>query len=637
MRRLLWVSPMVVIPAALASGPPTNTDVVTSAGDAFGITLGPESIGLYGPGSIRGFNPLSAGNVRIDGLYFDLQGGMIDRLATDTRIRVGLSATSFPWPAPSGIVDYTLREAKAAPQITSITYAGPYETYDFDLDGSGKLLDDQLRVAAGVSYHSDQFNPSQTARTVSWGVLPKWSPSVRVSISTFLGRQSVSDAKPQATLYPQPGQSLPPISPHYYGPPWANSDSISEHYGMLVKAELSTHWALRCGIFHSRFDLPISYFDLYLNTTAGGMGNHDLVVEPTQHYGSGSGELQLSYRADWKEWQEKILFGARGRSVKAQYGGADAFDLGVGPIEHAGFVLPSGYAFGATTSGRIHEYSFGTSYALDWIDHVKLTAALRRDSYSSEVVDPVVGASTTSLRPWLYNSNLVVLPSRDLEIFSALTRGLEDSGVAPVEAVNRGQVLRATRSSQEEVGAKYSPTPSVSVLAGVFNVEKSYFALDEQDVFSALGVERHRGVEFSFIGEFYSRLHVVIGTMLMSPEVLAQPTSNEVIGRTPIGQPHWMGQAGLDYQFSEMPSVSIDGVFTSAGRRVATVDNQVVVPGYGYLDLGVRYRFNLGQHAATLRMQVLNITNDLSWGIGADGGLWRVSGRRGWAYLIVDF
>src|SRR5581483_8871534 len=44
---------------------------VASAQDAFGFTLGLETIGMYSPGQVRGFSPQSAGNVRIDGLYFD--------------------------------------------------------------------------------------------------------------------------------------------------------------------------------------------------------------------------------------------------------------------------------------------------------------------------------------------------------------------------------------------------------------------------------------------------------------------------------------------------------------------------------------------------------------------------------------
>lgn len=637
MRRLFWVFPVVVIPVAAAAGSPTNTDVVTSAGDAFGITLGPESIGLYGTGSIRGFSPLTAGNVRIDGLYFDLQGGMIDSLATDTRIRVGLSATSFPWPAPSGIVDFTLREANATPGLTSILYSGPYHSHDFDLNGSKRFLDDQLGIAAGVSYHSDEFNPGLTAHGLSWGVLPKWRPSDHVSISTFLGLQRITDQKSQATIYPIPGQPLPPISPHYYGPSWTNSDSASQHYGMLVKAELSSHWFLHFGLFHSYLGLPITYEDLYLNATSSALADHYLVVVPHQHYRASSGDVQLTYQTSWNQWKVKILFGARGRSVKAQYGGADSLDLGITPIDHANFVLPSGFVFGPTMSNLIHEYSFGTSYTLEWPDHIKFTAGMRRDTYSNEVLDPVLGSSATSLRPWLYNSSLVFLPTRDLAFFAALTRGLEDSGVAPADAVNRGQVLPATHSSQEEAGVKYSPTLYLSLLGGVFNIDKSYFALDEHDVFSGLGQERHRGLEFSLTAELHSSLHAVVGAVLMSPEVLANSMPNEVIGKVPVGQTHWIGQASLGYQFPQLSSLSVDGVLSTLGSRAASVDNRTVVPGFINLDLGAHYKFTLDHHPATLRMQVLNVTNTINWGVGSDGGLSRSSERRAWAFLIVDF
>jgi hypothetical protein len=55
---------------------------VTAIDDAYGLRLGLESVGLYNPGLVRGFNPQAAGNVRIDGLYFDRQGALSHR---DTR------------------------------------------------------------------------------------------------------------------------------------------------------------------------------------------------------------------------------------------------------------------------------------------------------------------------------------------------------------------------------------------------------------------------------------------------------------------------------------------------------------------------------------------------------------------------
>ena len=46
-------------------------NAVNSAEDAFGTSIGSETVGLYSASSARGFNPQLAGNIRLDGLYFD--------------------------------------------------------------------------------------------------------------------------------------------------------------------------------------------------------------------------------------------------------------------------------------------------------------------------------------------------------------------------------------------------------------------------------------------------------------------------------------------------------------------------------------------------------------------------------------
>ena len=47
----------------------TGENAVTSADDAFGTSVGNETIGLYSTDEVRGFSPVAAGNIRIDGLY----------------------------------------------------------------------------------------------------------------------------------------------------------------------------------------------------------------------------------------------------------------------------------------------------------------------------------------------------------------------------------------------------------------------------------------------------------------------------------------------------------------------------------------------------------------------------------------
>src|SRR5215472_10105123 len=100
---------------------------VASAEDAFGLTLGLETVGMYSPGQVRGFSPQAAGNVRIDGLYFDQQGGLSNRVIEGSTIRVGVTEIAYAFPAPTGIVDYELRHpGDGTARATIIANAGPY-------------------------------------------------------------------------------------------------------------------------------------------------------------------------------------------------------------------------------------------------------------------------------------------------------------------------------------------------------------------------------------------------------------------------------------------------------------------------------------------------------------------------------
>jgi iron complex outermembrane receptor protein len=50
-----------------------DENAIVAATDAFGTSVGLQTIGLYSPTNARGFNPTQAGNLRIEGLYFDQQ------------------------------------------------------------------------------------------------------------------------------------------------------------------------------------------------------------------------------------------------------------------------------------------------------------------------------------------------------------------------------------------------------------------------------------------------------------------------------------------------------------------------------------------------------------------------------------
>src|SRR6202050_4983464 len=153
---LLVFSPVGTLRAQHASDDP-----VASASDAFGLTLGLESIGIYNPGGVRGFNPQTAGDVRIDGLYFDQQGALSNRVVEGSTIRVGVSEIGYAFPAPTGIVDYNLRHpGNGTPSATIVVSAGPFQAHGVSIDGNLPLISTELQLPIGASLQTSTNTPA---------------------------------------------------------------------------------------------------------------------------------------------------------------------------------------------------------------------------------------------------------------------------------------------------------------------------------------------------------------------------------------------------------------------------------------------------------------------------------------------
>src|SRR5215472_10731239 len=164
--RALVLVPLLGAGTAAAEG--TDTNVVTASADAFGVSIGVEALGVYSPSQVRGFDPLAAGNGRIEGLYADVLGQTIPygplpaRLVLDTRIRVGPAAAGFPFPSPTGIVDFTLRSPLGAAGVSPTLYVGPFGTRGVDVDAHVPLAGGRCGVGGGFTRRWDEFAPAAT-------------------------------------------------------------------------------------------------------------------------------------------------------------------------------------------------------------------------------------------------------------------------------------------------------------------------------------------------------------------------------------------------------------------------------------------------------------------------------------------
>src|SRR5580700_7742456 len=293
--------------ALIALSPPTavfaqhaSDDPLAAANDAFGLTLGLESIGLYGPGGVRGFNPQTAGNVRIDGLYFDQQGAVSNRVVEGSTIRIGVSEIGYAFPAPTGIVDYDLRHAgNGTPTATIVASAGPFEARGLSIDGDLPVIPSELQLPMGASYQTSTQtfsgpNPGYTSTVANVGATPEWKPNDRLTFRGIFDWTQTTNAKTLPIILTR-GDYQPPQTPRgYYGQNWAEGRSLAENYGGIVTARLTPDWSLAAGIFRSVADNPVSYTDLYLDTRPDGSAEHFMVSNPDQMTASTSGEARLT-------------------------------------------------------------------------------------------------------------------------------------------------------------------------------------------------------------------------------------------------------------------------------------------------------------------------------------------------------
>jgi iron complex outermembrane recepter protein len=633
---------VLIAPFTAARAQHASDDPLATATDAFGLTLGFESIGLYGPGGIRGFNPQTAGNVRVDGLYFDQQGGLSNRVVEGSTIRVGVSEIGYAFPAPTGIVDYDLRHVGDKPAATVVVSSGPYQARNASVDANLPLIPNELQVPIGASYGISTGtifanNPGYTSNYSNFGTTPQWKPTDWLTIRGIFDWQQLTHWKTLPVIFTA-GDFLPPrISRGYYGQNWAEGNFYTENYGGTIKAQLNQQWTFAAGLFRSISDNPVSYSDLYLNTQMDGTADHNVVGYPEQRIASTSGEARLTGRFGTDAWRHEILFMARGRDTFALYGGADVVDVGPALINSGAQAPKPDFTFTGRTNDRTKLWSVGTAYRALWQGHGDLAVGVQQESYRKDVASPGIPESQLTDRPLrVYGSGDWILSDR-LTAYAGYTQGLEDSGTAPGGAVNRGAVLPDARTWQMDTGIRYFLTPDLKLITGVFKIEKPYFNLDTSSVDRMLGVQRAEGFETSVSGEIIKNLNINAAVLLGPVKIVGPNLAAEGVGPIAFGQPHSQWIVNADYKFAAWPGFSVDGSVYHFGTAPGSIDNGIQNPQVTAVGLGARYRFTIMNAPATLRVQVNNLFNAYYWNMTYSPGFSQFPPRSVFAYLTADF
>ena len=621
-----------------------DENAATQSSDAFGRSVGNDKSGIYNSDDVRGFNPVDAGNVRIEGLYFDQVDRISQRVIEGNTIRVGIASQRFAFPAPTGLVDYSLSQPRGKNSYSfnfeqgNSFSTGPGGSFEIKqpLDGA------RLGISGGVGGRNAGRPEGGHATFNAFGATLAFRPSPGTDVLLFVGdfRSRSDEARPTLFLA---GTAGPPKLERGQdlSQTWTGRDSDSWQWGGIVRAPLGSGLRLESGLFHARRDHHQVYADLYTGVQAdGSSAGHRIIADRGSFDSSISGEMRLV-----KLWQgggtsQQLILSLRGRHKVRRFGGVATFNLGPGDLTRRTEYARPAIVIGAKNRDQVDQMIVGIGWSLVSNSGLIVDAGLSRGSYAKAIdfADPLLADPRINDRPitWNLSASYRVLPR--VTLYVGASQGLEEALIAPDVAINRSEAPPAIRTSQVEAGVKVALSPKLTLVAGAFSITKPYYNLDPALRYRQLGDLTNRGIELSLTGQIVPGLNVVGGTMLLDPKIAGEAVDSGQIGPRPLGQVRSHTFVTFDWRLVQgRGPLSFDLTIESWSSRVGNAAGTVFAAPRTVINLGARYRFKTAGGSFLIRPQVFNLFDNYGWQVSTSGG-WTYSAPRSITLqLVADF
>lgn len=607
---------------------------VKSAADAFGERVGIEQLGLYNEGQVRGFDLGNSGAYRIDDAYFVRASPLNDPVLAGVGVRVGVNAARLAYPAPSGVVNYRLREPGPQNQFSLGAGLRDFGTWTLEGNGSWKSADGRFGLAGGfVGRPEVQWGAGTEGRAGDIGVVGSWQVAEGHRLRAFAAAYYRKYDGDYAMKAADPAVPPDPRSFHNYSPDWATVEATNMNVGVLYDGRVAG-WSVNLSGFHSIYDSERSDFSL-LDVRRNGEVTATTFVAPGKTNVSDSAEARVSRVFEAGGLSHLVSASVRGRRSEVDL--ASTVAVALGPFNLDGDPPPSVEPAWSGKRGEdvVEQVTGSLGYGLVWDDRLQVRLGVHRTRYE-KTVDTLSGARTRGVsETTLYNASAIWSFTPQTAVFGSWVTGLEESGVAPQSAANRNEVLPPVKAEQFELGVRQAVGPNLTFIGAVFDVSKPTTGFDAAGRFDLVGRVRHRGIEGSLAGRVGEKTNLVLGAVVFEPKVTGPLVDAGVVGARAFGISTTVVNASVERQLAA--GWSADAQFSWWGERWADSKNSFKAPAVPQLNIGARYRFDIGERPALLRVLASNVTGEKGYWASSSGLLWPIAPRTVRAMLTVTF
>src|SRR5690606_6144055 len=117
-------------------------------------------------------------------------------------------------------------------------------------------------------------------------------------------------------------------------------------------------------------------------------------------------------------------------------------------------------------------------------------------------------------------ASLMYKPLHNVSVYASYLEGVEESGQAPANRANAGEILPPALSRQKEIGIKAEVAQGVLMQAALFEIKRASTTVDAANRFTLNGMARYRGIELAASGEVNKQLSLIGSALFLDAEQL---------------------------------------------------------------------------------------------------------------------
>ncbi|MGZ9098481.1 MAG: TonB-dependent receptor domain-containing protein [Brevundimonas sp.] len=604
-------------------------NVVLAASDAFGERIGIEQVGLYSEGQSRGFSLANTGAYRIDGSYYAPAGGggLIEPIIGGVSVRLGVSAARLDFPSPSGVVNYRLRSAPAGNRLTASFGDRHFGSFFGELNGSSVAPDGRAGVVGGLFVQPDIHRPDGGEGELYYaGGVAFWQPTGALRLRGYAGYRQVDVDGSFTFAANAEALAATPRQRTLYAPGWSQTVGDDLSIGGIVDYAPGADVRITASTFYAE-GRPDFNDTTLLSVRPDGDAAATQIRIGDRRFTSLASELRTSAQFRIDGVSHTLGAGLRHRNGRARTIGGTSFNLGVIDLDDPRFgPEPAFFDSGARTIDQVDQLTGSLNYAALIGETLEVRGGLHLTRYEKTVTAPTGSVTDRSEDNLLYNLSASYIHDPRTTFFASYVKGLEEAGVAPQTASNRGEILPPVLAEQYELGFRRALTQDLSLIGAVFDISKPTPGLRSDGVYALVGTVRHRGAELSLNGRLGDGTSFVAGAVAMEPRISGELVDAGRVGTRPAGVSPLIAFVSLDQRLP-IAGLSMDARVSYLDARPANTLNTLETPAFVTVDVGGRYSFALGRYPAVLRATLANVFDQSEWVAGSGGTMNRTTPR----------